>query len=267
MKTLAKGIAAIIVMALMASPAIGQDRSQGILNAAGTSCPTAGACVTVMPTVNRTGAAIQVTGTFAGTILFEATADGGTWAAVVGVPQGGGTAASSTTTTGTWQFSLAGLAGIQARMSAYSSGAATTTVTASGGAVPVSGVVTSTLCTTGTCSENVSIIYGALATPYAGTGVTVTTLALSSGTTVMTADTVDVQGIRCNNFSGATVYVTLTDTAGNLFHGEATAQLGFAIPAYSDDQVIAAGSHVRMVGIKMYAGTASAVNCLIWGKQ
>ena len=140
-------------------------------------------------------------------------------------------------------------------------------IVAGGTAITISGTVTTTLCTTGTCSENVAIVYGATATPYAGTGVTVTTLALSSGTTVMTAETVDVQGIRCNNFSGSTVYVTLTDTAGNLFHGEATAKLGFAIPAYSDDQVIAAGSHVRMVGIKMYAGTASAVNCVIWGNQ
>lgn len=116
-------------------------------------------------------------------------------------------------------------------------------------------------------TESVTIVYGGLTTDYAGTGSTVTTLAVSSGTTVMTTATVDVQGIRCNNFSASTRYITLTDTAGNLFHGEATATLAFAIPAYADDQVIAANSHVRMVGIKMYASAGSAVNCTIWGKQ
>lgn len=108
---------------------------------------------------------------------------------------------------------------------------------------------------------------GVLVNDYSGTGVTVTTLALSSGTTVMTASTVDVQEVRCNNFTSTSKNLVMTDTAGNLFSGEVTGTLGFTVPAFGEDYPIPAGSHIRMVGIRMYASAANSINCVIYGKQ
>jgi hypothetical protein len=74
------------------------------------------------------GAAFQVKGTFTGTITFEATVDGGVWAALNVVGIGATAKATTTTAAGIFIASVAGLYKIRARMSAYTDGYATVTI-------------------------------------------------------------------------------------------------------------------------------------------
>lgn len=261
MKIFTKMAAAFLFVALLTVPAIAQDRAQGFLSAAATTtCAVSAGCVNLPITSSQQGAAIQIDNTFSGTILFEATASDGVWAAISGVPQAGGAAVTSTTTTGTWQFSLAGLVDIRARMNPYVSGAAGITITASNGAPPVSGVVTSTLCTSATCSETVNggpviVVNGALTTAYAGTaGMTVIT---SGSTSVMTASTTNVPSIECNNISAAGANtVTIMDGNGKYFLGP-----NYSIPA-SSNQIMNWNGGARFTsGINISAGAANVIQC------
>lgn len=73
----------------------------------------------------RSVVGVQVTGTFVGTILIEGTVDGGTWVTLAIDPFGGGAAVTSITAPGAWKVDVSGLALVRARMSAWTSGAAT----------------------------------------------------------------------------------------------------------------------------------------------
>lgn len=66
--------------------------------------------------------AIQLTGTWAGTVTFEGTIDGVSWVALNLVPTNSATAASTATATGVWMGNIAGLEAVRARVSAYTSG-------------------------------------------------------------------------------------------------------------------------------------------------
>lgn len=262
MKTFTGAIVAFLFMAILTVPAIAQDRAQGFLSAAATAtCAAAAGCVTLAPIASRAGAAIQIDNTFSGTVLFEATASNGVWAAIVGVPQGGGALASSTTTTGTWQFSLAGLAGLRARMQPYTNGVAGVTITASSGAPPASGTVTTTLCTTSTCSETVSggpviVVSGALTTAYAGTaGMTVIA---SGSTSAMTASTTNVPSIECDNISAVAGgnTVTIMDGNGRYFLGP-----NYNIPTSSNIIMNWNGGARFTSGINISAGAANVIQC------
>lgn len=77
---------------------------------------------------NGGGVGIQLTGTWAGTVTFEATIDGLTWVAFNLVPSNSATAASTTTANGAWSANCAGYASVRARFSTATSG----TVIASG---------------------------------------------------------------------------------------------------------------------------------------
>ena len=69
---------------------------------------------------------IQVSGTFVGTVTFEATIDGDNWVSVEGASVGDSTSLSTTATApGIWRISVLGLSTIRARISAYTSGAIT----------------------------------------------------------------------------------------------------------------------------------------------
>jgi hypothetical protein len=67
-------------------------------------------------------AVLQVTGTFSGTVTFEATLDGTNWIAVQGINLNSGAATSSTTSAGLFRFDIRGLFQLRARISAYTSG-------------------------------------------------------------------------------------------------------------------------------------------------
>lgn len=69
-------------------------------------------------------AGVQVSGTWAGTIVFEASINGVDWISCNGLPIGDTTPVSSTTTSGIWQFDLSGGLHLRLTMSLYASGAA-----------------------------------------------------------------------------------------------------------------------------------------------
>ena len=68
------------------------------------------------------GVALQLLGTWSGTVSFEATVDGATWVAFNMVPSNSATAASSATATGAWSANCAGYEAVRARFSTATSG-------------------------------------------------------------------------------------------------------------------------------------------------
>lgn len=78
--------------------------------------------------------ALQITGTFTGTITFEASVDGTNWASVAVKASSQTTATTLVTTTtaaGVFTLNTQGLPYVRARMSAYTSGSATALARAS----------------------------------------------------------------------------------------------------------------------------------------
>lgn len=74
--------------------------------------------------------AVQVTGTFSGTISFQGTVDNTTFVPIA-VTAAGDTASTKTTTataTGLWLCNVAGLSIVRAKMTAYTSGTAVVTM-------------------------------------------------------------------------------------------------------------------------------------------
>lgn len=66
--------------------------------------------------------AIQIAGTFTGTVQFEGTADGTNWAAINMTPPNSSTPVTSTTAPGLWIGNCGGLREVRARVSDYSDG-------------------------------------------------------------------------------------------------------------------------------------------------
>ena len=72
------------------------------------------------------------------TINFEVSTDNSTWVAIQGEQPGAASAATSTTSTGDWQFNVAGYSYLRARISAYSAGTITVIGFAEmGGGMPI----------------------------------------------------------------------------------------------------------------------------------
>jgi len=68
---------------------------------------------------------VQVSGTFVGTVTFEATINGASWVALALAPVGGGAAVSTASAPGLFSGVVSGFAQFRARVSAYTSGAIT----------------------------------------------------------------------------------------------------------------------------------------------
>jgi hypothetical protein len=77
------------------------------------------AAVTGLPSVGEV--AVQLFGTFTATVTFEGTVDGTNWVAMNMVPAASATGASTATTAGFWSTDTRGLAGLRARVSAFTS--------------------------------------------------------------------------------------------------------------------------------------------------
>jgi hypothetical protein len=75
----------------------------------------------------RGAAALQVTGTFVGTVTFEGAVDkdNPTWVAIRGTSLNDGSKGTTATTAGIWILSTVGLEVVRARVSAYTSGSIT----------------------------------------------------------------------------------------------------------------------------------------------
>jgi hypothetical protein len=83
-------------------------------------------------------AAIQLSGTWTGTVSFDANTDGGNWTAIDGIPISGTSASSGSTGNGIFRFNVAGITRIRARFSTPTSGTVTVSIALSAG----QGVVT-----------------------------------------------------------------------------------------------------------------------------
>ena len=88
---------------------------------------TANGGVIVLGLIGQGAAGIQVSGTWVGTLEFEA-AVGETMLAVYGMPINGTTAVTSATANGVWRVDVAGLRAVQVRASAWTSGSALITI-------------------------------------------------------------------------------------------------------------------------------------------
>lgn len=95
---------------------------------------------------------------------------------------------------------------------------------------------------------------------YAGTGSTITTLSATSGTS-WTTGTLYINSLHCFNQTAGAVTVSRTDTANNKFE---TAK---SIAANADSYLETPGSWSQMVGVKIWAGTSSAITCLVVAKN
>lgn len=78
------------------------------------------------------GVSIQIADAFVGTVSFEASTNGQAFVALLVTPVGSSTQVSSATATGMWTANAVGMYAVRARMSAYTSGAATVTLRSAG---------------------------------------------------------------------------------------------------------------------------------------
>jgi len=102
----------------------------GSLAASSSSCAV-NACVS-MPVVTGAGVvAVQLAGSFSATVQFEGSVDGANYTSVPAAPIAGGTAVTSATSAGIWQVGAGGLRSVRARVSSYTSGTVTATLTRS----------------------------------------------------------------------------------------------------------------------------------------
>jgi hypothetical protein len=115
-----------LIALLYAAPLYAQNALSG------TACPGAG-CVTI--DVRGMGTlGLQVSSTFAGTLVFEqtvlgdaSTPPGASWVSLSALPNGSQTGVTQTTATGFWTATVAGARYVRVRFSPYTSGSATVT--------------------------------------------------------------------------------------------------------------------------------------------
>jgi len=124
MRRLLEGLAALLVLATVATAqAQSQSVRAGLTSA---TCPGSGCLVLSVSGVG--GVAVQVTGTFVGTLSFEGSIDGVNYVPLGLLPIASTSAVTSTTATGLWSGGVGGMAVVRVRMSAYTSGTATVSI-------------------------------------------------------------------------------------------------------------------------------------------
>lgn len=84
--------------------------------------------VTLARVITRGDVAFQITGTWTGTVTFEATVDGTTWVTFNVTPSASGTDVSTATAVGAWSKTTGGYAGFRIRVSIAGTGTPTFTV-------------------------------------------------------------------------------------------------------------------------------------------
>lgn len=125
----------ILLFLLFASAAFGQMSSTGSISASGTNCFTTNACISLhlINSVNAStaNATITISGSFTGTLQFEASGDGTNYVAITGTPVPSGAGVTSATAAGVWTFSIAAFTDLRVRASAFSANSATVTIQSS----------------------------------------------------------------------------------------------------------------------------------------
>ena len=134
MRKLLALIGAVLLMAFMPMAYADESFIDGQVTAAGSTCTT-GVCVTLELPEGASAASIQIEGTFAATLQFEAAPDKGSYVNILSYPLPSGSGASSATAGGTWQASVAGMRYIRVRCSAYTSGTALVRINGTTGAL------------------------------------------------------------------------------------------------------------------------------------
>src|ERR1035438_2815857 len=168
--------------------------ASSVITTNGTTCSPATNCLVVSLPQDKGGATLTLSGTWTGTIQFEATGDGGaTWVAVSVTPLNSTTTATSTTANGTWQVNTAGFTGLRMRASAAVTGSAFATINPSAASARSGGSSSS-----GGGNANYT---GTLNTVPCGTGVAHTMADCTAGALIGAA-TGGAQGAGTMNVSG-----------------------------------------------------------------
>lgn len=126
-------LAGILLLLLASVGLAAQNTTTGRISSSAASCSTSNTACLILPLPNQAGAVgIAITGTFSGTLEFEASADNGSsWVSINGYPPASTSAATSTTSAGTWRFAVSGMTHIRARASSFASGSASVQIQAS----------------------------------------------------------------------------------------------------------------------------------------
>lgn len=149
----------VLLLFLLCSMGFGQSNPapfvQTGLTAASTDCSTAHSCLTKLNLpASSASATIQLSGTFSGTVQFEAATADGTWVALNAIPLNSTTAVTSATSTGVWRANVSATSSIRVRCSTFSSGPINVTISWATGAASTgsgsSGNTTSASMTTNT---------------------------------------------------------------------------------------------------------------------
>ena len=133
----------VLVLASVVPPPLAGQPSTGIaqlktagLTATSSTC-TATACLQMNVTAGTGGIAVQLAGTFVGTVTFEGTVNGTNWVAIQVIPPGTSrTGVTTATAAGIWQANVVGLTGFRARCSAFTSGTINVALNRSGHPAP-----------------------------------------------------------------------------------------------------------------------------------
>lgn len=74
------------------------------------------------------GAAVQLTGTWVGTVTFQATIDGTNWVSILATDIATGSTATTATANSIYKFDVVGLRSVRANCTAYTSGTIVATI-------------------------------------------------------------------------------------------------------------------------------------------
>lgn len=211
----------ILLLCLLSLPAFAQSSfltTNPALAAQGTTClPTNCLIMQLPPGTQSVGVTIK--GTFSATLNFEESTDQtATIVSANAFPQPSGASVNSATAPGTWVIATAGMTHVQVRMSAFSSGGATVSLSASPSAAGIpQGTNNTPLPVTLAASASAPVTYRAAAvfTPAATAATDIFTL---TGSATKTCDVTHIQ-ISCTATAAAASDVILlkrstADTAG-----------------------------------------------------
>lgn len=100
---------------------------------------------------------------------------------------------------------------------------------------------------------------GTAMTIYGGALSTLATLTTTSGSGAanITTLTITINSLHCFNTTSSAATITRQNSAGDYF------QKSYSLPANSDVYIVSPGAMEKQVGLTMYAGTASAINCVM----
>ena len=180
---------------------------------------TSNQSITLTIGTSRTAVGIAVTGTWTGTLFFEATVDGTTWNTTTAAALGTGALISATGANGIWQANIGGLAGYRVRGNSVATGTAVVTIIGSAGTATVMldnplPTGSNTIGNVGTPSHSINVGQNTMTSG--------ARLQLNGGTSITSTSGIIIQALSTNS---ASVYVggssVTTSTGYELQAGQA----------------------------------------------